>query len=78
VENMSYFEIPDSKKRLELFGKSKIEEMVNTTGVSHVVRIPIDSELARLCDEGKIEKYQNEEFDHFAQKLTELLDAKTK
>ena len=48
------------------------------TKVSHVVRIPIDPELARLCDEGKIEKYQNKEFDQFAQKLTELLDAKAK
>ena len=78
VENMSYFEIPGEKKRLELFGKSKVEEMVDMTGVSHVVRIPIDPELARLCDEGNIEKYQNKEFDQFAQKLTELLDAKNK
>jgi Mrp family chromosome partitioning ATPase len=78
VENMSYFEIPGTKKRLELFGKSRVEEMVNITGVSNVVRIPIDPELARLCDEGKIEKYQNKEFDQFAQKLTEFLNAKTK
>lgn len=73
VENMSYFEVPGRKKRLELFGRSKVEEMVAVTGVSHVVRIPVDPELARLCDEGMIEQYQNGEFDQFARGLTDFL-----
>ena len=70
VENMSYFEIPGRKKRLDIFGKSKVDEMVNMTGVSRVVRIPLDPELARLCDEGAIESYQLGEFDQFVQGIT--------
>lgn len=78
VENMSYFEIPGRKKKLDIFGKSKVEEMVNVTGISHVVRIPIDPKLARLCDEGAIESYQLGEFDHFVQGITERLISRSK
>jgi len=77
VENMSYFEVPGGKRRLELFGKSKVQEMVTMTGVSHLVRIPVDPELARLCDEGRIEQYQNDEFDQFARGLTDFLSPKS-
>lgn len=78
VENMSYFEIPGRKERLELFGRSKVEEMVNMTGVSRVVRIPIDPELARLCDEGTIENYQLGEFDKFVKEIIGHLTPKSK
>lgn len=59
VENMSYFLLPDSGKRIELFGKSKAQEMAKAAGAPLLGQLPIDPELARLCDEGDIERYES-------------------
>ncbi len=59
VENMSYFLLPDSGKRIELFGKSKGEEMAKVTGAPLLGQLPIDPQLAQLCDEGNIERYES-------------------
>ncbi len=60
VENMSYLVLPDTGKKLEVFGKSKGEEMARASGAPLLGRLPIDPELARLCDEGEIEKYSSD------------------
>jgi Mrp family chromosome partitioning ATPase len=60
VENMSYLVLPDTGKKLEVFGKSKGEEMARTSGAPLLGRLPIDPELARLCDEGEIERYSSD------------------
>jgi len=60
VENMSYLVLPDSGKKLELFGKSKAKDMAKAAGAPLLGQIPIDPELAKLCDEGKIEQYQTD------------------
>jgi Mrp family chromosome partitioning ATPase len=59
VENMSYFLLPDSGKRIELFGKSKGQEMAKAADAPLLGQLPIDPELARLCDEGNIERYES-------------------
>ncbi|MFC2020833.1 P-loop NTPase [Chloroflexota bacterium] len=60
VENMSYLYIPEIDKNIEIFGKSRAEEMTQTTGAPLLGQLPIDPELARLCDEGNIESYEGE------------------
>ena len=60
VENMSYLVLPDTGKKLEVFGKSKGEEMAKASGAPLLGRLPIDPELARLCDEGEIERYSSD------------------
>jgi Mrp family chromosome partitioning ATPase len=60
VENMSYLVLPDTGKKLEVFGRSKGEEMAKASGAPLLGRLPIDPELARLCDEGEIEKYSSD------------------
>ena len=60
VENMSYLVLPDSGKKLELFGRSSGEEMAKAAGTPLLAQIPIDPELARLCDEGDIERYDSD------------------
>ena len=42
------------------FGKSKGEEMAKASGAPLLGRLPIEPELARLCDEGRIEKYRSD------------------
>jgi len=60
VENMSYLVLPDTGKKLEVFGKSKGEEMAKACGAPLLGTLPIDPELAKLCDEGNIEKYSSD------------------
>ncbi|MBE6930269.1 MAG: Mrp/NBP35 family ATP-binding protein [Ruminococcaceae bacterium] len=55
VENMSYFKCPDCGKAHNIFGESHIEEAAAAAGVSAVSRLPIDPNLAGLCDRGVIE-----------------------
>ena len=60
IENMSYLVLPDTGKKMEIFGRSKGEEMAKASGAPLLGQLPIDPELARLCDEGKIEKYSSD------------------
>lgn len=60
VENMSYLMVPETDKKLEVFGRSKGDEMARASGAPLLGRLPIDPELARLCDEGEIEKYSSD------------------
>ncbi len=55
VENMSYFECPDCGKRYNIFGDSKLENVVAQHGIKNIDRIPINPTLANLTDQGKIE-----------------------
>ncbi|MBC8449677.1 MAG: Mrp/NBP35 family ATP-binding protein [Chloroflexi bacterium] len=69
VENMSYFVCPDTGKRYELFGPSHAEEMARKLWIPFLGRLPIDPEIARLCDAGQIEEYAAEEFAPMAEQL---------
>ena len=55
VENMSYFECPDCKKRIHIFGESKMQETAKEFGIDTVDYLPINPEFARLSDDGAIE-----------------------
>lgn len=55
VENMSYVECPDCGKKIEVFGKSKLDEVAKSYRLDVLGRLPIKPELAEACDEGKIE-----------------------
>jgi len=57
VENMSYLYVPELDKKIEVFGRSRGEEMARTVQAPLLGQLPIDPELARLCDEGNIERY---------------------
>jgi len=39
-------------------------------------QLPIDPELAQLCDEGDIERYNSEAFIAFSQAFTEAMSSK--
>ena len=75
VENMSYIECPDCKKRISVFGESHLEEIAEKFGYDILGRIPIDSEIAALCDKGEIEnvkkEYLSEAFNTINSKLCE-------
>ncbi len=60
IENMAYLILPETGKKLEIFGRSKGEEMAKASGALLLGQLPIDPELARLCDAGEIEKYSSD------------------
>ena len=71
IENMSYFECPDTGKRYEIFGPSHAEETARTIGTPFLGQLPIDPEIAKLCDTGRLEEYSAEAFVSIAKDLSE-------
>ena len=69
IENMSYFLSPETGNRIEIFGKSKGDEMAKAAAAPLLGQLPLDPELARLCDEGDIERYNSDAFAAFAQNI---------
>ncbi len=67
VENMSYLYVPEIDKRIEIFGPGRGEEMARAAGAPLLGQLPIDPALAKLCDEGKIERYSSDAFTALAQ-----------
>lgn len=55
VENMSYLKCPDCGKEIEVFGKSRAEEMGKEFNLSPVMRLPLNPAVAQAADEGRIE-----------------------
>ncbi len=64
VENMSYLYVEEIDKKIELFGKSQGEEMSKAANAPLLGQLPIDPNLARLCDAGSIEGYDSEFIDN--------------
>lgn len=73
VENMSYLYVPEIDKRIELFGKSRGEEMAQAAKAPLLGQLPIDPELAKLCDEGEIERYNSDAFTAMTRTLIQIL-----
>ncbi len=56
VENMAYYVCPDCKKKHFLFGESKLSETAKICGVENAVSMPVQPELAKLFDDGRVEE----------------------
>jgi len=76
VENMSYLYVPEIDKKLELFGKSRGEEMSQAAGAPLLGRLPVDPNLAKLCDEGNIEQYDAEVVDSLGESIPRIVAEK--
>ena len=61
VENYSYFECPNCNEKHYIFGKSNLEAVAEQYDIPILARIPIDPDLARLCDRGEIETIEEKE-----------------
>ena len=55
VENYSYLECPDCGKRIEVFGKSKLDQVAAEFGLPVLARLPIDPKVAESFDGGLME-----------------------
>jgi len=77
VENMSYLYLPEIDKRIEVFGRSRGEEMALAAKAPLLGQIPIDPVLAQLCDEGNIERYDAEVVGWLGESLSRPVPIKT-
>ena len=71
VENMSYALCPDCGKKIEIFGKSKVEETAKSNNIPTFAKIPFNPELAQLCDKGNIE---DNEFDYVKELADKIIE----
>ncbi|MFZ5917520.1 MAG: Mrp/NBP35 family ATP-binding protein [Chloroflexota bacterium] len=69
IENMSYVVCPDTGKHLEVFGPSKSTVIAARFGIPLLGRLPIDPEVAQLCDVGRVEELAAQEFTQIAEQL---------
>lgn len=54
VENMAYMTCPDCGKRLYPFGEGRTADVAKQYGLPMLVQLPIQPELAKKCDEGRL------------------------
>ena len=78
VENMSYLYVPEIDKKIEVFGRSRGEEMARAVRAPLLGQLPIEPEIAKLCDEGNIERYDGEIVARLGESLVQALSAGAK
>lgn len=69
VENYSYYECKHCNERVEIFGKSNIEEILQKHGLPLLAKLPIDPDIAKVADQGLIELFEGDYMDGVAEKL---------
>ncbi len=72
VENMSGMVCPHCGETIEMFGKSKADEVVAATDIELLGRLPLDPKLSELGDKGAIEDYPVEIFSDLTSKIDEI------
>lgn len=60
VENMSYITCPDCGKKIYVFGEGHIEETAREHNIEKTTALPINPQVAKLCDAGAIENLDTE------------------
>ena len=63
VENMAYFTCPDCSKKLYPFGEGRTAEVAAAHGLPLLAQLPIEPLLARACDAGLIEMFNEKWLD---------------
>ena len=69
VENMSYYICPNCNEKINIFGESKIEGTAGELGVPVLAKLPINPEINKLVDAGKISEVEAKELDDFVELL---------
>lgn len=72
VENMSYVQCPDCDKKIEVFGKSRIDEIAREHEISTISKLPLDPSIASLCDLGQINKFEGDFLNNLADEIEKI------
>lgn len=63
VENMSYIKCPNCDEIIYPFGKNDVKAIAKRNNIENIAQMPIDSELAKLIDTGRIEEFEGDYLD---------------
>ena len=63
VENYAYLKCPDCGKKIEVFGKSHLDEIAEKFGLPVLARLPIDPTVAEAYDNGMMETVYTDDVD---------------
>lgn len=74
VENMSYIECPDCGRKISVFGDSVVDAFALENGIPAVAKIPVDADLTRAADAGKLEEVKNNYLSAFFDKITKNMN----
>ncbi len=66
AENMSWLILPESGKKMNLFGPSQAAELATAAHAPVLATLPLDPKAAELIDAGRIEEYSSLETDALA------------
>lgn len=64
VENMSYITCPDCGKKISVFGESNAENIASEYNIPLLAKIPMNPQIARLCDAGEIDSVEADFMDN--------------
>ena len=73
VENMSFAICPNCGTKIEIFGPSQAQDSANINNVPLLGTIPLDPQLAIMCDAGRVESYAGEAFEPILEQIMEQL-----
>lgn len=60
VQNMSYLLCPDCGKKIFIYGQNDGQALAQSLNIPAYAELPIEPEIAKLCDEGRIEDFSHE------------------
>jgi Mrp family chromosome partitioning ATPase len=75
VENMSYMKCPHCGEPISIFGESGIESYAASRGLDILGRIPLDPQMAKLCDEGNADNIEGDFLDSLVYVLNGMMEA---
>ena len=73
VENYSYIVCPDCGKVIRPYGESKIGALADKYGTSVLSELPIDPELASVCDKGVVELFEGDYMEKCCDALEKMM-----
>ncbi|MEM1484654.1 Mrp/NBP35 family ATP-binding protein [Oscillospiraceae bacterium PP1C4] len=72
VENMSYVECPDCGKKISVFGESRIDSIAAQYSLPVLAKIPINPNIAQVCDKGVVELFEGDWMDGAADVIEKI------
>ena len=73
VENYSYIVCPDCGKVIRPYGESKIKTLADAHDTRVLAELPIDPELASVCDKGVVELFEGDYLEKCADYIEKTL-----
>ena len=72
MDKKTKIKCPHCGEKLHIYGESKVEATAKQFGIDCYASLPIDTELATACDNGKIEQVERNYLDGVLEKIYSL------